>query len=410
MGAGPRPTPVRRPRSCSPCEKTTEVRIAKRGVVDFSIRGHENAGAYARDVRVGLICPYSLTIPGGVQGQVLALARSLRTLGHDTRVLGPCDGPPPDAGVTPLGKSIPTASNGSVAPLAPDPSAQLRTIRALRDECFDVVHLHEPLVPGPTMTALLFKNTPLVGTFHRAGDSAAYDAFKPAVRWLARRLDLRFAVSKDALRTAERALGGSYELVFNAIELERFAAAEPWPTDRPTIFFLGRHEERKGLAVLLEALAELPSDVVLWVGGEGPETAELQRRHDDPRIEWLGRISDAERAARLRGATVYCSPSLYGESFGMVLLEAMAAGTPLVASDLEGHRNVATDGVDALLTPVGDPAALAKAICRLLEDHELCTELVEAGRRRAGELSMDRLACRYVESYASVARGAEARR
>ncbi|MGH2477369.1 MAG: glycosyltransferase family 4 protein, partial [Candidatus Limnocylindrales bacterium] len=185
-------------------------------------------------MRIGLICPYSLTVPGGVQVQVLGLARTLRGLGEDVRVLAPCDGPPPDGGVTPLGKSVPTASNGSVAPLAPDPAAQLRTIRALRDEAFEVIHLHEPCVPGPTMTALLFRNAPIVGTFHRAGDSAAYAV--PGVRWLARRLDLRCAVSKDAMATAHRALGGEYDLLFNGIEVERFAKATPTPTAGPTIF------------------------------------------------------------------------------------------------------------------------------------------------------------------------------
>src|SRR5579864_5175990 len=122
-------------------------------------------------VKVAQVCPYSLTMPGGVQGQVLGLARSLRSLGHEIRVLGPCDGPPPASFVTPLGRSIPTAANGSVAPIAPDPSCALRTIRALRDEDFDVVHLHEPLVPGPTMTTLLVTDTPSLGTFHRAGAS-----------------------------------------------------------------------------------------------------------------------------------------------------------------------------------------------------------------------------------------------
>src|SRR5579885_2241412 len=121
-------------------------------------------------------------MPGGVQGQVLGLARSLRHAGHDTRVLGPCDAPPPDAGVTPLGRSVPTAANGSVAPIAPDPSCQLRTIRALRDEGFDVVHLHEPLVPGPCQTAMLFRNAPIIGTFHAAGVSAGYRFLRPAVR------------------------------------------------------------------------------------------------------------------------------------------------------------------------------------------------------------------------------------
>jgi len=357
-------------------------------------------------VRIGLVCPYSLTIPGGVQGQVLGLARSLRTMGHEVRVLGPCDGPPPDAGVTPLGRSVPTAANGSVAPLAPDPSAQLRTIRALRDEDFEVVHLHEPIAPGPTMTALLFSSAPLVGTFHAAGESAAYRYLGWGLKRMARRLDHRVAVSPDAAALAESALGGSYEMLFNGIEVERFAAGEAHPTEGPTIFFLGRHEPRKGLEVLLAALADLPDDVRVWVGGDGPQSEELRARYrDDSRIEWLGRISDEERAARMRGCTVYCSPSVRGESFGMVLLEAMAAGCALVASDLDGHRNVATDSVDALLAPVGDAAGLAKALRRVLDDEALRAELVAGGRRRAEELSMSHLAERYAEIYRTVTPG-----
>ncbi|MFZ6002801.1 MAG: glycosyltransferase family 4 protein [Actinomycetota bacterium] len=357
-------------------------------------------------MRIGLICPYSLTIPGGVQGQVLGLARSLRLLGHDVRVLGPCDGPPPDSGVTPLGRSVPTAANGSVAPLAPDPSAQLRTIRALRDEDFEVVHLHEPIAPGPTMTALLFASPPLVGTFHAAGESAAYKYLGWGLRRMARRLDHRVAVSPDAESLARSALGGEYQLLFNGIEVERFASGPAHPVEGPTIFFLGRHEPRKGLDVLLNALVDMPSDVRLWVGGDGPQTAELRARHGhDRRIEWLGRISDDERAARMRGCTVYCSPSVRGESFGMVLLEAMAAGCALVASDLDGHRNVATDGQDALLVPVGDAEALAKALRRVLDDAGLRSELIEGGRRRADALSMTRLAENYTEIYHALTPG-----
>jgi phosphatidyl-myo-inositol alpha-mannosyltransferase len=351
-------------------------------------------------VRVGLVCPYSLTIPGGVQGQVLGLARSLRGLGHEVRVLGPCDGPPPDAGVTPLGRSVPTAANGSVAPLAPDPSAQLRTIRALRDEDFEVLHLHEPMAPGPCITALLMGEPPKVGTFHAAGQSAPYRYLGWGLKRMARRLAHRCAVSPDAVALAESGLGGTYELLFNAVEVERFADGPVQPTSAPTIFFLGRHEPRKGLEVLLAALADLPPDVCLWVGGDGPQTEELQERYGhDRRIEWLGRISDEERSARMRGCTVYCSPSVRGESFGMVLLEAMASGCALVASDLDGHRNVASDGVDALLAPVGDAAALAKALRRVLDDEALRSELVAGGRRRAEQLSMHHLAERYDEIY-----------
>jgi phosphatidylinositol alpha-mannosyltransferase len=358
---------------------------------------------YPGGVRVGLVCPYSLTIPGGVQSQVLALARTLRALGHDARVLAPCDGPPPDSSVTPLGKSVPTASNGSVAPLAPDPAAQLRTIRALRDEAFEVIHLHEPLCPGPTMTALLFRNAPLVGTFHRSGDSAAYSAGRPLARWMARRLDVRCAVSPEALDTARRALGGEYDLLFNGIEIERFAKAEPHPSEAPTIFFIGRHEERKGLGVLLDALRHLPAHVRVWVGGTGPLTESLRSRHGaDPRIEWLGRLSDDEVASRLAGADVFCAPSLRGESFGVVLLEAMAAGAAVVASALDGYRNVATDGVDAVLTPPGDADALGAALARVLDDDGLRGDLVAAGERQALRFSMTRLAEAYLERYQRV--------
>jgi phosphatidylinositol alpha-mannosyltransferase len=221
---------------------------------------------------------------------------------------------------------------------------------------------------------------------------------------MAKRLRHRVAVSPDAEELARTHLGGTYELLFNGIEVERFAVGEAHPTEAPTIFFLGRHEPRKGLEVLLAALADLPDDVRVWVGGDGPQSAELRQRHaGDERIEWLGRISDEERAARMRGCTVYCSPSVRGESFGMVLLEAMASGCALVASDLPGHRNVATDGVDALLAPVGDAAGLAKALRRVLDDPALREELVAGGRRRADELSMARLAERYVAIYASVA-------
>ena len=353
-------------------------------------------------VRVGLVCPYSLTIPGGVQGQVLGLARALREQGHETRVLAPCDGPPPDGGVMPLGNSIPFASNGSVAPLALDVPCALRTVRALRDEAFDVVHLHEPLCPGPTLTALLAADGPLVGTFHRAGASRTYRVFGPLARRFVDRLAVRVVVSEDACRTALDAHPGPYEELFNGIEVERFAKAAPYPTAGPTVFFVGRHEPRKGLAVLLDALTHLPSDVRVWVAGEGPQTVELQARTEgDERVEWLGRIDDAEVAARLRGADVFCAPSLHGESFGVVLLEAMAAGTPIVAGDLPGYRNVARPEEHAVLVPVGDAEALAAGIRRVLGDGRLAARLVAAGEVRAAEFSMERLAVRYTELYDS---------
>ena len=351
-------------------------------------------------MRVGMVCPYSLTVPGGVQSQVLGLARALRAKGHPTRVLGPCDGPPPEPGITPLGNSIPTAANGSVAPIAPDLSAQLRFIRSLRDEDFDVLHLHEPLVPGPGVTAAVVKQMPMVGTFHAAGQSRAYDYLRPLARWVSRRLDIRCAVSEDARRMAYESVGGTYEVLFNGIDIDQFAKGDCWPTDAPTILFIGRHEERKGLEVLLAAMAYLPVNVKLWVAGDGPRTSELRMRYaGDARIDWLGRISDQEKAARLRGADVYCAPSIRGESFGIVLLEAMASSVPIVASNLAGYANVARSDREAVLVEPGDPRALAGALSRVLDNPDLAGAMVAAGGLRAESFSMSNLADRYIECY-----------
>ncbi len=354
-------------------------------------------------MRVGLVSPYSLSLPGGVQGQVLGLAKALRGLGHQVRVLGPCDGAPPEVGITPLGNSIPTAANGSMAPVAPDPSNALRTIAALRDEAFDVIHLHEPIAPGCTVTTLVCSNVPMVGTFHAAGTSASYRWLAPLTRWLAGRLTIRCAVSEDAVELAAGGLGGDYVLLHNGIDVERFAKATPWPTEGPAVLFLSRHEERKGLDVLVRALPALPAHARVWVASDGPDTARLKAAAaGDPRVEWLGRIDEAEKIRRLRAASVLCAPSLRGESFGMILLEAMAAETPIVASDLPGYRKVVGDGEpSALLVPPGDHAALGGALRLVLNDPGLAASLAAAGGLRAATFSMDRLAERYVELYRS---------
>jgi phosphatidyl-myo-inositol alpha-mannosyltransferase len=349
-------------------------------------------------MKVGMISPYSLTVPGGVQNQILGLARALRRQGVDVRVLAPCDGPPPDSFVTPLGNSLPTATNGSIAPLAPDPAAQLRVVRALRDENFDLLHVHEPLAPGPTITAIVMKQTPIVATYHRSGGSRAYDRLQVLARWVAKRIEINVAVSEDAAQTARQVLGGTYEIVFNGVELDRYRGSGE-RSSVPTIFFVGRHEPRKGLAVLLDAMQELPAEVRLVVGGEGPETSSLrQRTAGDPRVEWLGRVTDAEKAEHMGRASVFCAPSLGGESFGVVLLEAMAARIPVVASDLPGYSDVTRAGLDALLTPPGDVAALASALRAVLFEGAGSVK-VESGFERAEMFSMERLAGLYSDLY-----------
>jgi len=358
-------------------------------------------------LRVAMVSPYSLTIPGGVQHQVLGLAREMRRMGHEVRVLGPCDGPPPEPFVTPLGNSLPTAANGSTAPLAPDPSAALRTLRALNDEAFDILHLHEPMAPGPTVTALMLRIAPMVGTFHASGEVAWYRRVKKGVEWLGTHLDHRVAVSESARDMATRHIGGSFEILYNGIDIATYRRPHLSREASPTIFFCGRHEPRKGLEVLLDAFLLLPDNYRLWIASDGPRIDELRKRFSrDPnvaaRIDWLGQISERDKLDRLARCTAFSAPSLRGESFGLVLLEAMAARTPVVASDIDGYRNVVTDDVNGVLVPAGDSAALAHALREVTTDHALATRLVTGGDERAEQMSISKLAARYLDIYREV--------
>ena len=258
-----------------------------------------------------------------------------------------------------------------------------------------MLHLHEPLAPGPTMTALVMHPAPTVGTFHAAGDSTSYRFANRSLNWLAGRLDLRVAVSDDARELAERYFGGTYDMLFNGVEVERYRIAGVDRADRAHDHVLRPARAAQGARRAARTLwPSCPADVRCWVASDGPETAELQASFaGDPRIEWLGRLTDAEKIARLASADVFCAPSLRGESFGVVLIEAMAAGTPIVASDLPGYRRVARPDVDALLTAPGDTAALAAALKRVLADADLAGQ--SAGQReRTGRGVLDALARR----------------
>jgi phosphatidylinositol alpha-mannosyltransferase len=354
-------------------------------------------------MRVLLVSPYSLSMFGGVQNQVLGLARNLRELGVDARVVAPCDGPPPEPGIITVGPSTQFSSNGSIAPIASGKTVAQRTLEARRVIDPDVIHLHEPLVPGPTQTLLLSADEPLIGTFHASYSGRVnpwYAVFRPPLRRWIGRLDVRTAVSEEAAEMSELSLGCSSQIIPNGVDVPQFAKATPWPATRRAILFVGRHEPRKGLEVLLEAFAGLERDAVLWVTSDGPDTERLRQR-DVPQVEWIGVVSDEEKARRLRGATVFCAPSVGGESFGIVLLEAMAATTAVVASDIDGYRNVARADRDALLVPPNDAGALRDALRRVLDDAGLRAELVASGEQRAAEFSMRHLAERFLAIYES---------
>jgi phosphatidyl-myo-inositol alpha-mannosyltransferase len=297
------------------------------------------------------------------------------------------------------------ATNGSVSPMAEAQRiASDRTLEALRVFDPDVLHLHEPLVPGPTSAALLGSEIPKVGTFHAASESGhtAYKALRKIAVGAAKRLAVRVAVSPDARAMAEAALGGSYLLLPNGVDLDEYAKVEPIVDDQPSVLFLGRHEPRKGLGVLLDAWTGLDRDAVLWVASDGPETESLKARHT-PHVEWLGRLTETEKLARLKGATVFCAPATGQESFGIVLLEGMAAGTCVIASDIPGYRNVARHDENAWMVPPEDADALRAGLRRLLDADDLRARLEEAGAARVAEFSLARLASRYLDVYEQAA-------
>ena len=356
-----------------------------------------------------MLSPYALTRPGGVQGQAMGLAGSLRAQGHEVTVVGPAD---PDVPVPAaagehfvIGRSTALHSNGSVAPVALSPAASARAERFVRRGGFDVLHVHEPLAPMAAYGLVLTAPLPMVATYHRAGVSRWVPVLKPLAELVGRRMQIKVAVSEAARETGLRSSGGHFEVLFNGVDMERFESAAPARDEqgRPAVVFLGRHEARKGLNVLLDAFAKIERPAVLWVVGDGP-ASEVQRRRypESDRVQWLGVLSDDEVAARLAGADVLCAPSLYGESFGMVLLEGMAAGCAVVASDIEGYRAAA--GGHAALVPPGDVPALGRALGIALADAvegsgRSAPEARKAATEHARAWSMDSLAERYVDVY-----------
>jgi phosphatidylinositol alpha-mannosyltransferase len=364
-------------------------------------------------MKIAMLSPYSLSRPGGVQGQVLGLSRALRKLGHHVTVIGPEDTEEHDhlddldGEVLPdmfvMGRPWGVRSNGSVAPVTISPMATVRAERFVRRAGFDVLHFHEPLAPVASYGFMISPPVPMVGTYHRAGVSRWVPVLRPLVHLVNSRMQVRVAVSEAARETALRSTKGEYEVLFNGVDMDRFATATPTPSDRPTVLFLGRHETRKGLDVLLDAFAELDRPARLWVAGDGPQGEVQRRRHpESDRIKWLGILSDREVDAHLAGADVLCAPSLRGESFGMVVLEGMAARCAVVASDLQGYRSAA--GGHAVLVPPGDATALSRALGVALADAaegsgQSSVDALKAAETHAQGWSMDTLAERYVDVY-----------
>lgn len=329
-------------------------------------------------MRIGMVCPYSFDVPGGVQSHILQLAEVMRGYGHDVSVLAPSSpgADLPDYVVS-GGKAVPIPYNGSVARLRFGPATHRRVKKWLVQGEFDVLHLHEPNAPSLSMLALMIAEGPIVATFHTSTTkSLALGVFQGILRPWHEKIVGRIAVSDLARRWQMEALGSDAVQIPNGVDVEAFASAprfDGYPRAGRTVLFLGRYDEpRKGMAVLLGALPRLVAalpDVEVMVVGRGDEE-DLREEAGDlaGHLRFLGLVDDATKASALRSADVYCAPNTGGESFGIVLVEAMAAGTAVVASDLDAFRRVLEDGAAGRLVPVGDADALAVALVEVLSD------------------------------------------
>ncbi|HEX3712515.1 MAG TPA: glycosyltransferase family 4 protein [Trebonia sp.] len=337
-------------------------------------------------MRIGIACPYSWYVPGGVQQHIRDLAEALIELGHEVSVIAPADEDRPlPPYVVPAGRAMPVPYNGSVARLAFGPLSANRVRRWLRDGAFDVLHVHEPAVPSLSLLACWVASGPIVATVHTAMRKSRWLlASQPVLRSALEKIDGRIAVSEAARTTFVQQLGGDAVLIPNGLATRRYRYAQPldgWPGTGGSIGFLGRMDEsRKGLPVLLQAfelLAPGRPGLRLLIGGNGDAD---EHRDSLPaglrdRAVFLGEVSEEDKVRLLHSVDVFCSPNTGGESFGIVTAEAMAAGLPIVASDIPAFRAVLRDGQAGELFATGDPASLASAAAGLLDDPARRAEL-----------------------------------
>ncbi|UGT66517.1 glycosyltransferase family 4 protein [Nocardia gipuzkoensis] len=366
-------------------------------------------------MKIGMVCPYSFDVPGGVQAHVVELARVFNERGHKVSVLAPAsDGTPLPEFVVSAGRAVAIPYNGSVARLSFGPMAYTRIRRWIDGNDFDVLHIHEPNAPSLSMLALKIAEGPIVATFHTSTTkSLVLSTFQGVLRPYHEKIAGRIAVSELARRWQVEALGSDAVEIPNGVDVPAFARAPMLPGyPRPggTVLFLGRYDEpRKGMEVLLGALPDLVRkhpDVEILIVGRGDEDR-LRREAGklSGHLRFLGQVSDEEKASAMRSADVYVAPNLGGESFGIILIEAMAAGTAVVASELDAFRRVLRDGTAGLLVPVGDSAALAAALHTVLTDEVRREALVHTATQVVGEYDWPVVAEQILRVYETVTIG-----
>jgi phosphatidylinositol alpha-mannosyltransferase len=367
-------------------------------------------------MRVGLVCPYSWEVPGGVQEHIRDLAETLMELGHQVSVITPAD----DEAILPAyvvsaGQAVPVRYNGSVGRVAFGFLSASRIRRWLKDGQFDVLHVHEPGAPSLSLLAAWSATGPIVATVHIANPrSKLMHAATPILEYIGEKISARIAVSEAARTTVVQNLGGDAVLIPNGVNVRRYEKAEPlpgWPGPGRAMGFLGRMDEsRKGLDVLLAAFAILGPQrpgLRLLIAGPGDTEEALEKVPPAlrDRVVVLGQVSEEDKIRVYHSVDVFCAPNLGGESFGMVLTEAMAAGAPIVASDLDAFRMVLHGGEAGELFTTGDPAGLAQAAARLLDDPARRAELSGAARSAVMVYDWTSVARQVVQVYETVRLG-----
>jgi phosphatidylinositol alpha-mannosyltransferase len=367
-------------------------------------------------MKIGLVTPYIYPLPGGVNGHVRYLYENLIARGHDVRIISSTHGPQrsSEGDVIRLGYGFSVPTNGSVGTLTFSHRYPQLVNEMLERERFDVLHFHEPFVPFLSLQLLRSSTSVNIATFHAyAGWSPSYEFGKRALQGFASRLHGRIAVSAAARHFIDRYFPGDYKLIPNGVDLKRYVGIQPfarWRDGTANIFFVGRFEARKGLLYLLKAYRVLRKegyDCRLLVAGSGPQEREARRYIATRRlqgVELLGRVSEEDKPRYFATADVYVSPATGQESFGIVLLEAMAAGTAIVCSDIHGYKGVVRRGEQALLVPPRDVDALVDALKQLLVDARLRARLGESGRERAVQYSWENITAKVDDYYGFVIR------
>lgn len=361
-------------------------------------------------MKIGLVTPYVYPLPGGVNEHVRFLYENLRLSGHDVRILTSSHGlqRSSEGDVIRIGKGFSVPSNGSVGTITLSPRFVSQVRDVLEQERFDLLHFHEPFVPFLSLVVLGQSASVNIATFHAyAGFSPAMEFGRRTLGGYSEKLHGRIAVSAAARHFVDRFFPGDYKIIPNGVNLGRFQRAVPisrWQDGTPNLLFVGRLEDRKGLPYLLKAFRALHKgsvDCRLLVVGSGPQEREARRYVMTRRltnVEFLGRVSDAEKAQLFKTADVFVSPATGRESFGIVLLEAMASGAPIICSDIHGYKGVVQRGRQAVLVPPRDARSLASAIKELLSDAGLRRRMGAAGLERAEQFGWEHITER-VEAY-----------